>query len=496
MRKKFVSISLMMIFLLSLAMPFSHAVSGEVPSGWSKAEVESLIQKEIIPEELRCEYQKPITREEFTAVVVRMCEYTVGTFSEVKNVFIDIGDSAYKKEILNAQQLGIVEGTSSATFSPKGLLTREQAAKILSATVRQMRGTEIPEKYTISFNDKNAISSWAKKYVAFCTSYGLMNGTGNNQFSPQKTLTREEAYAVVNRMIKKHAWANIQDIVILKNSKGYTSLINSMKQKTDTTEFLWIEKFIDFVGDGSVQLVSIFDELHYDSDFEDFVPIVKFGIWNCDENQFICCGQIEEYSAYAGGDYLSIAKVKYNQKYYIDAIYKFFDGPYLVEEKHELYEYKNGQLELKHIFSTTEIMNEGDVLGYTIDGKIVSEAYFEQVINSLSAVTLIDTSNAEMSAEFDEIVGFWSLDSVSLDGEIEMSIHELEEISGEELDIIFDIWEDGTFTGYAMGEVGDGTWRKEGNAYILTIEGDDQIVTLKNGRMVIKDDNLLMFFTK
>ena len=49
--------------------------------------------------------------------------------------------------------------------------------------------------------DASQISSWAHEGINYVVGAGIMNGTGNNQFDPQGMFTREQAIATVYRMI-------------------------------------------------------------------------------------------------------------------------------------------------------------------------------------------------------------------------------------------------------------------------------------------------------
>ena len=95
--------------------------------------------------------------------------------------------------------LGVFEGTDSGAFDPNGTLTREQAAAIIC---RMLLGEDAEELTTNSvvFSDVSA-DRWSAGYIGYCAQQGILAGTGNGAFDPNGTLTREQAAAIICRML-------------------------------------------------------------------------------------------------------------------------------------------------------------------------------------------------------------------------------------------------------------------------------------------------------
>ena len=204
------------------------AVYQEIPtrdySSWALAEIIKAMDLKLIPDILLkpySEYTRPITRAEFAAVSVKVYEALSGTTASpsATNPFSDTSDI----EILKAYNLGITMGTSASLFSPNDLLSREEAATMLTRVFKRvtMSGWTLAEdsKFTLSYNktstfaDDNRISDWAKDSVYFMTAKGIIQGTGNNKFSPRAitseekaegsaNATREQALAIAVRMVE------------------------------------------------------------------------------------------------------------------------------------------------------------------------------------------------------------------------------------------------------------------------------------------------------
>lgn len=144
---------------------------------------------------------KPITREEFAELVVKLYEITTGTKAQVEspNPFTDTTNP----EILKAFKLGITTGTSKTTFTPKALTNREQVASMLSRAIKKM----VPEDDFSTegapvFTDQNDISSWALEHVSYIAKLGIIKGA-DGKFLPLSSTTREQAIAMSLRTFNR-----------------------------------------------------------------------------------------------------------------------------------------------------------------------------------------------------------------------------------------------------------------------------------------------------
>lgn len=127
--------------------PFSNVISHGMPaysnaSNWAKEELDKATEYGLIPDSLKgADMTKPITREEFAELVVKLYEKTtlIAAVAASPNPFTDTKNP----EILKAYQLGITTGTSKTTFAPKELTNREQVATMLSRAIRKWYLLEI-----------------------------------------------------------------------------------------------------------------------------------------------------------------------------------------------------------------------------------------------------------------------------------------------------------------------------------------------------------------
>ncbi|WP_432357049.1 S-layer homology domain-containing protein [Sporosarcina sp. UB5] len=103
-----------------------------------------------------------------------------------EKTFTDIHGHWAQKQIEFLAEKGWINGYPDGTFKPNASLTRAHAAKILSNFLGLTKTTE-----PIYFTDVPT-NFWGHDSVVLMAQHKLMNGTGNNHFSPNTKLTRAQ----------------------------------------------------------------------------------------------------------------------------------------------------------------------------------------------------------------------------------------------------------------------------------------------------------------
>ena len=167
--------------------------------GWAKDQVNEAIASGLVAGGLGEDYRVNITRAQFAATTVKLYEAMSGEKAApaAENPFTDTSDPV----ILQAAELGFVYGITDDTFAPGSLVTREQAAAMLSRVYTKLGG-EIPQVTATSFTDDGGISSYAKSSVAFMAEKGIVSGKGENRFAPGGSASVQEALSIALRMFK------------------------------------------------------------------------------------------------------------------------------------------------------------------------------------------------------------------------------------------------------------------------------------------------------
>ena len=170
---------------------------GPAPSSWAIDQVAEAVRLYLVPYNLQSNYTQTATRKEFCALAVELYEKVTGEEITERATFSDTTD-------INVQMMagiGVINGVGNGKFDPDGELTREQAATILVRLADAM-GKPLPEG-TASFADNSSIASWAIEAVGRAKAGGIMDGTGNNTFSPQGAYTREQSILTVMRLYER-----------------------------------------------------------------------------------------------------------------------------------------------------------------------------------------------------------------------------------------------------------------------------------------------------
>lgn len=187
------------------------AVSGlnfkAVTSGWAQDEIDRAEELGLIPEVLEnTDLTLPVSRLEFAAISVKVYESLNGTkaLPSTINPFVDCSDL----EVLKAYNVGITKGVSPIRFDPDSLLTREQAATMLTRVFKRctIPGWTLDQdsEFSLSydepplFKDDKDISGWAKESVYFMAANGIINGMSGGRFVPKNRTTEEEARHYAN----------------------------------------------------------------------------------------------------------------------------------------------------------------------------------------------------------------------------------------------------------------------------------------------------------
>ncbi|MEW5897602.1 MAG: S-layer homology domain-containing protein, partial [Bacillota bacterium] len=167
--------------------------------GWAKETIETLAGAGIVAgvDGTRFEPGRPVTRAEFTALLVKALAMPIPEKPAAAKAFKDVQDGDwFAGAATAAAQAGLVKGYADGTFRPHSAISREEAAAIL-ARVMNLATTE----QKLSFADRDKVSSWARASVAAAAAHGLVKGFPDGTFKPAAALGRAECAALVYRML-------------------------------------------------------------------------------------------------------------------------------------------------------------------------------------------------------------------------------------------------------------------------------------------------------
>ena len=111
--------------------------------------------------------------------------------------FTDVDESAwYAQAVGTLASLGVIEGVGGGRFAPERSITRAEFAALA------MRFAKQPAAGKNVFSDVSE-DAWYYAPVVGAVAYGWIGGYPDGTFGPERTITRAEAVAIVNRMLDR-----------------------------------------------------------------------------------------------------------------------------------------------------------------------------------------------------------------------------------------------------------------------------------------------------
>ena len=233
--------------------PFVPAVdtSDKTASSWAAEDVDWMVSNGIVPPQLQFSYKTHITREEFAALAVSVLSFMseskinfVHTIPE--NKFEDTDDS----DVYRAYAFGIVNGVGDTEFKPKNKITRQEAAMMMSNLLQSVQAKHL-SKDDYNYPDRLSIADWAQDAVDITSNVKLFQGTDLG-FRPQDSYTREQAIAVMRRLLnfegsahmislRGHVVMHISDLGTAEDAKANKARPVAALVGTKSVKFVWTE---------------------------------------------------------------------------------------------------------------------------------------------------------------------------------------------------------------------------------------------------------------
>ncbi|QJD83171.1 S-layer homology domain-containing protein [Cohnella herbarum] len=167
----------------------------DIKGHWAEKNIEKLAAKGAVKGYSNGTFKPdhPITRAEFTAILVRALE-----LPQIEGkVFADTADHWAGRAISSASAYGIIQGNNQHKFAPDGLVTREQMA-VMIVNALQLENRQASH----AFADRESIAAWAQEAVAAAVEHGVIAGYPDNTMKPKANATRAEAVTVILHAIE------------------------------------------------------------------------------------------------------------------------------------------------------------------------------------------------------------------------------------------------------------------------------------------------------
>lgn len=165
---------------------------------WADYEINSLAERGIVSGFEKGEFKPDgiVTREQLAAMTANA--FGLATSEEDNSPFSDVSESRWSYQQIKAMKLGgLISGYEDGTFLPENYITREDMVSILYRTLMQTTGALPKIRDNADFSDWDEVSGYAEDGVREMYCMGLVNGIGNDEFSPKGTATRAMAAKII-----------------------------------------------------------------------------------------------------------------------------------------------------------------------------------------------------------------------------------------------------------------------------------------------------------
>lgn len=177
----------------------------DIANNSAKEYIEALASREIIngKSDTLFEPDSSMTRAEFAAITVR----SLGLASNGEKLFADVGENDWFFPFVTAAyKYGIVSGISETEFNPYGLITREEAAVMISRAAKLCGLNTEYESSVIrdllsEFTDYMSTSDWARGSLAFCVDKKIIP-IADTELKPKTAVTRAEIAAMLYKLLE------------------------------------------------------------------------------------------------------------------------------------------------------------------------------------------------------------------------------------------------------------------------------------------------------
>ncbi|KOY14280.1 S-layer homology domain-containing protein, partial [Paenibacillus xylanivorans] len=177
----------------------------DVKKDWSQPYVELAAAKGLVNGVGGGKYapERSVTRAEFTAMLVRALGRSSVTAAESSPYQDILPGEWYSSVVAQAKRLGLLGFAGSDSFLPDQPLTREEIASMLmAAIVLEELPTTREDISPSGYKDLDNVDATNLESIRLIQKLNIMQGTGNNTFSPKSETTREQAAIVLIRIMR------------------------------------------------------------------------------------------------------------------------------------------------------------------------------------------------------------------------------------------------------------------------------------------------------
>ncbi|PJN49960.1 hypothetical protein PAEAM_55720 [Paenibacillus sp. GM1FR] len=200
--KKLVTTLLITVMLFSsfnVVLGAAESSASDIEGNWAESQITKWIDKGFIHgyEDGSFKPNNTITRAEFFSLVNRSYGFT--DTASVSFKYVTSSNWAYA-EVSKAVKAGYIKGYRDGTIGANKPISRQEVAVIINDLLDLSNEASTGNHFT----DSNTIALWAKNSVDAIVAKGILQGYDNN-FKPNKPITRAEAVVALDRSVNARA---------------------------------------------------------------------------------------------------------------------------------------------------------------------------------------------------------------------------------------------------------------------------------------------------
>ena len=129
------------------------------------------------------------------ALIMVLSMMVVGASAVSADDFSDSADIVNKEAVTVLATLGVITGNDDGSYAPTDTISRAEMSTIICRVLNGGKDPVLGEAVSNSYTD--TASHWAKNYIEYCTTLGIVAGKGDGTFDPEGDVTVAEAAKMV-----------------------------------------------------------------------------------------------------------------------------------------------------------------------------------------------------------------------------------------------------------------------------------------------------------
>ena len=129
------------------------------------------------------------------ALVMVLSMMVVGAGAVSVDDFSDADEIVNKEAVTVLATLGVITGNDDGSYAPADTISRAEMSTIICRVLNGGKDPVLGEAVSNSYTDTT--SHWAKNYIEYCTTLGIVAGKGDGTFDPEGDVTVAEAAKMV-----------------------------------------------------------------------------------------------------------------------------------------------------------------------------------------------------------------------------------------------------------------------------------------------------------